>query len=103
MRFFLMALIIFILMKIARKKAPGPVIIWSSIICISIVFGLGHLPVTSAFADINAFVVTRAIVLNGIGGIVFGWLYWKKGLEAAIISHFSADVILHFLIPLILL
>jgi hypothetical protein len=39
-------------------------------------------------------IVARAIILNGIGGIIFGWLYWKKGLESAIISHFSLDIIL---------
>jgi membrane protease YdiL (CAAX protease family) len=42
-------------------------------------------------------VVTRAIVLNGVGGIGFGYLYMKHGLEAAMISHFSADIILHVL------
>lgn len=39
--------------------------------------------------------IVRTIILNGIGGIIFGWLYWKKGLESAMISHFSADIVLH--------
>ena len=45
-------------------------------------------------------VITRAILLNGIGGVVFGWLYWKRGLEAAMIAHFSADIVLHVLLAL---
>jgi membrane protease YdiL (CAAX protease family) len=45
--------------------------------------------------------VTRIILLNALGGIVFGCLYWKKGLEAAIIAHFSADIVLHVLLPLL--
>jgi len=40
--------------------------------------------------------------LNGIGGMVFGWLYWKKGLEFAIISHFSADIVLQIIVPVFL-
>jgi membrane protease YdiL (CAAX protease family) len=42
-------------------------------------------------------------LLNGIGGVVFGWLYWKKGLESAMIAHFSADIVLHVLLPAILM
>ena len=45
--------------------------------------------------------IVRALVLNGIGGIVFGWLYWKRGLLAAVLAHFSADVVLHVVVPLL--
>ena len=96
-----MSLIIFIITKLSRRKAPNSFIIWSSIILIAVLFGLGHLPITSTFSQINAIVILRAVILNGIGGIVFGWLYWKRGLESAMLSHFSADLILQFIIPLI--
>jgi membrane protease YdiL (CAAX protease family) len=43
-------------------------------------------------------VILRAVLLNGLGGIVFGYLYWKRGLEAAMIAHFSADIVLHVLL-----
>jgi hypothetical protein len=36
-----------------------------------------------------------------VAGAAFGWLYWKKGLEAAMIAHGSADVVLHVLGPLV--
>ena len=45
--------------------------------------------------------ITRALLLNGIGGIVFGWLYWKRGLLAAMLAHFSADIVLHVVTPLL--
>jgi hypothetical protein len=38
---------------------------------------------------------------NGLVGVVFGWLYWRYGLLAAMIAHFSADVVLHTLAPLL--
>lgn len=75
--------------------------VWTAIILASILFGLGHLPATAAVMDIKAIVVIRAILLNGVGGIVFGWLFYKKGLEHAMISHFSADIVLHILLPLL--
>ena len=45
--------------------------------------------------------IARALVLNGIGGIVFGWLYWKRGLLAAMLAHFSADIVLHVAAPMV--
>ncbi|MHC4585000.1 MAG: CPBP family intramembrane glutamic endopeptidase [Planctomycetota bacterium] len=102
-RLFLMTLVVWIIRKFFRKKGiiPADRIVWSAIIIVSVAFGLGHLPMTATFMEITPVVVIRAIVLNGIAGIVFGWLYWKKGLEAAIISHFSTDIILHVILPLL--
>jgi membrane protease YdiL (CAAX protease family) len=30
-----------------------------------------------------------------VGGVVLGWLYWKKGLEAAIVAHLAADAFIY--------
>ena len=49
----------------------------------------------------SVLVISRAIVLNGIGGVAFGWLYWKHGLESAMIAHFSADIVVHVITPLV--
>ena len=38
-------------------------------------------------------VVTSTFVLNGIGGLAFGWLFWTFGLESAMLAHFFADAI----------
>ena len=38
---------------------------------------------------------------NGIGGMVFGWLYWKRGLIAAVTAHFAADIVLYVMAPVI--
>jgi len=46
-------------------------------------------------------VVLRAVVLNGVVGVACGWLYWRKGLEMAMAAHFSADIVLHVLLPLL--
>jgi membrane protease YdiL (CAAX protease family) len=102
MRFFLMTALTWIIYKVAKIKSESKYVIWSVIILTSVIFGLGHLPITASFTEITPLVVTRAILLNSVGGIIFGWLYWKKGLEAAIIAHFSADIFLHLLIPLII-
>ena len=79
-----------------KTNNPSLSMFWIANIIAAIIFGLGHLPATAAVgARLDFFVVTRAIVLNGIGGIAFGWLYFRKGLESAMIAHFSADIVLH--------
>ena len=36
------------------------------------------------------------IAANMSAGMIFGWIYWKRGLEAAMISHVLAHVFLLF-------
>ncbi|WP_054636078.1 CPBP family intramembrane metalloprotease [Thalassobacillus sp. C254] len=42
--------------------------------------------------EMTAVVFLRMMLLNGAGGLVFGWLFWKKGLETAITAHMMTHV-----------
>jgi len=79
---------------------PTVAIFWIANILAAILFGLGHLPATANIIPLTPLVITRAILLNGVGGVIFGWLYWKRGLESAMIAHFSTDIVLHVLFAL---
>ena len=79
---------------------PTVAVLWIANILAAVLFGLGHLPATAALLPITPLVVLRAIVLNGLGGLAFGYLYFTRGLESAMLSHFSADLILHVLFAL---
>lgn len=57
---------------------------------------------TARLMPLTSIVVVRALVLNGIAGLLFGWLYWRRGLEAAVIAHFATDIVLHVLLPSVL-
>ena len=35
-------------------------------------------------------------------GVVLGWLYWRRGLESAIIAHFIADLMISIVLPALL-
>ncbi len=81
---------------------PSPWLLWTANIVFAILFGLAHLPLTSQLGiSIDAVVVIRTILRNGMGGLLFGWLYWSFGLESAMLAHFSADLVLHGLVPLV--
>lgn len=103
-RLFLMTLFVWIGYKITKHTAKmhNAVVVWISIILAAVIFGLGHLPVTATLTEITPLVILRGILLNSIGGIIFGWLYWKKGLEAAMISHFTGDIMLLIIFPFLL-
>jgi hypothetical protein len=47
-------------------------------------------------------VLVRGVLLNGIYGTLFGYLYWKRGLESSMISHLTADLLAHVVLPAIL-
>lgn len=104
MRLFVVSLLAWLIAKIFRvtEAIKNSWLMWTAIILASVLFGIGHLPITSSITEITPIVVFRAIALNGIGGLVFGWLYWKKGLEYAMVAHFTADVFLFFVLPMIL-
>lgn len=104
LRLFVVTLFAWILSKIFRITdiLHNNPLMWIAIVAAAIIFGLGHLPVTATITDLTPIVIARAIALNGIGGFVFGWLYWKKGLEYAILSHFTADITLLVILPFFL-
>ncbi|WP_434509912.1 CPBP family intramembrane glutamic endopeptidase [Desulfitobacterium sp. AusDCA] len=100
-RLFLMTLLVWITSKIKKTKDGGPtkIGVWLAIIITGVIFGLGHLGITNALTAITGGVILRAVLLNSSLSIIYGWLYWKKGLESAMIAHFSTDIVLHILIP----
>ena len=104
LRLFLMTLLVWIFFKIKKTEEgkPTKVSIWLAIIIAAILFGAGHLPTVSALTALTIPIVVYIIILNSVGGIIFGWLYWKKGLESAMIGHFTADLILH-VIPVLVI
>lgn len=74
---------------------PLPATMWPAIALSNVAFGLGHLPATKAIIPLTPLVVGRALLLNGVAGTLCGYLYWTEGLEAAMIAHGAADVVLH--------
>jgi len=83
---------------------PRLVVFWTANFLMALAFGAAHLPTASAIGlPMNALVLSRTFLLNGLGGLAFGWLFWTYGLESAILAHVSSDVVLYALLPLILL
>lgn len=102
LRLFLFSLLAFI-GKIFSHTADGHptrAVLWIANILAAILFGLGHLPATALLVPLTPLVITRAVVLNGLAGLAFGYLYFTRGIESAMLSHFSADIVLHVIAAL---
>lgn len=100
MRFGLMTLIVWMASKLF--KGTKPIVYWIGIILASIFFALGHFPIAyQAVESPSAAFLIYIFIGNTIGGLIFGYLYWKKGLESAFFAHIFAHVILVLAEPIL--
>lgn len=90
-RLFIMTAVVYV----SNLLGLGNAAYWIGIIFASLLFGVGHLPAAFALFGKSKIVLYRTILLNTIPGILFGYLYWKFGIEIAMIAHFTGDIFLH--------
>lgn len=62
-----------------------------AVLIAAVLFAVGHLPAAYVLMDGEP-PIARIISMNTAAGIVFGWLYWRHGLEAAIIAHMTTHL-----------
>ncbi|HBE81826.1 MAG TPA: CPBP family glutamic-type intramembrane protease [Pyrinomonadaceae bacterium] len=97
LRWGMMTLIVCALWKAFDRGKGSPSSVWFvvSIVASAILFGAGHLPIASALSGgLTAALTIYVITANSIFGIAAGFLYWKRGLESAVIAHMFAHVVL---------
>ena len=96
LRLFMMSLIAYLAWKIFfRREADPPtgVIIAANIIA-ALLFAAGHLPSTmQMFGEITPMILLRCFLLNGAGGLVFGYLYRKHGIQYSMMAHAGAHIV----------
>ena len=100
-RLFLLSLVAWLISRSWRSNSK-PLTSWAfwlANVIVAVLFGLGHLPSVSLVMPITPLVVVAALTLNGLAALVFGWLYRQRGLEAAMIAHFTADFLLYAVGP----
>ncbi|SEP18448.1 CAAX protease self-immunity [Halogranum amylolyticum] len=99
LRFGLMSGLVFVGWRITGRRADGPqpAVVWAAILIAAVLFGLGHLPALAQSVDLTPALIARTVLLNAVAGVLFGWLYWRRSLEAAMVAHAS------FHVPLVVL
>jgi membrane protease YdiL (CAAX protease family) len=72
---------------------PRTVYIWLAIVVSALLFGAGHLPAAAMLVgELTGDVVLFVVGVNTAFGVLFGYLFWRYGLEAAMIAHATAHV-----------
>jgi membrane protease YdiL (CAAX protease family) len=97
LRWGLMTLLVWAAWRLFQKGQGAPQTIYfiGAIVVSSLIFGLGHLPFVFALVpDAGVALILYVIAGNFIFGSIAGYLYWKKGLESAILAHMIIHVLM---------
>lgn len=74
--------------------SPSGAAVYVSICISAVAFGIGHLPAVSAMVgSMTPGAAVYVVVANSAFGLVAGWLYWRFGLESAMLAHALAHAI----------
>lgn len=104
-RLFLLSLLAWLGMKLFRASPDGRgrwIALWIANFATAVFFGWYHISNEELFVEPVPFIVAmRTVLIVMPVGLAFGWIYIRRGLEAAILSHFIIDVIVHVVRPII--
>lgn len=107
LRLFMMSLIAYILWKVFAKGAtkeniPTWVFVVANIVA-ALLFAAGHIPATiSLFGELTPLLLIRCFLLNGLGGIGFGYVYRKEGIYYSMVAHAFAHIVSKLLLFILL-
>ena len=78
-----------------RRDAPSRTVFVAAIVISSLLFGVAHLPVAfMLFPEPGIALIGFIIIANSAFGLIAGYLYWRNGLESAIIAHMTAHLVM---------
>lgn len=97
LRWGLMTLLVWAAWRLFQKGRgqPKSVFFIGAIVISSLLFAVAHLPIAfMLFPEPTLALTLFVIVGNSAFGLIAGYLYWKKGLESAMIAHAFTHVVL---------
>jgi membrane protease YdiL (CAAX protease family) len=97
LRWGLMTLLVWIAWRLFQKgkDRPKAVIFIMAILVSSIVFAVGHFPVAfMLFPQPTFALILFVLVGNSASGLIGGYLFWTRGLEAAMIAHVLTHLVM---------
>lgn len=72
--------------------------IWIAIVASAILFGVGHLPAVAAQTmQMDGGLVAFVVLANAVFGVLFGIVYWRGGIESAMLAHGIAHIVAYVL------
>lgn len=77
-----------------KQETPSAYLVWVAIALSAFVFALAHLPAVSLeLGELSPTVTAFIISINTLVAMLFGILYWRYGLEKAMMAHAVAHTV----------
>jgi membrane protease YdiL (CAAX protease family) len=83
-----------------RPVFHGRLIFWIGNVIVAVLFVLAHLSSAKIVMPITPLLLAALFSINGLVSLVCAYLCWQRGLEAAILAHFSTDIVVHVIGPM---
>jgi membrane protease YdiL (CAAX protease family) len=78
-----------------RRTDPSGPVVAAAVVLAALLFGLGHLPAAAAtYGTLTPAVTVYVVGGNAVAGLALGWLFHRQSLEAAMMAHALAHVVL---------
>ena len=101
-RLVLLSIVAGLMVRLLNRAArvPSGGIIWASIGLSALAFAAVHLPAWSTVGPLSPGLAIMVMILNSLGGVVFGYVFVTRGIVAAIWVHAGADCAIQLIGPL---
>lgn len=93
-----MTMLLFALWRLVQPRGgvPHRWLVWLVIVLMAVVLALAHLPHAMALSEgLTPHMWTFVLIGNGVWGLLTGYIYWRYGMEAAIVAHVLALALSH--------
>jgi hypothetical protein len=94
LRWGIMTLIVWLGWRLVQggRGTPRAGLVFAAAVISALLFGVLHLPGLAGQIPLTPLLIARTVGLNALGGIVYGWLYWRRSLEAAMLAHAATHI-----------
>jgi hypothetical protein len=101
-RLLLLSVVTGVTMRLLRRAAgvPSQGVVRGAIGLSAFAFAAVHLPAWSAVGPLSLGLTLMVMTLNGLGGVVFGYVFVTRGIVAAMWAHAGADCAIQLIGPL---
>lgn len=100
-RLFLMSVVAWILVRVFRAREGGrqTAMLWTANLIVAVYFGYDHFGNEQMWEPLTTLVALRTVLIILPPGLAFGYLFWKRGIETAALSHVVIVALVHGVRP----
>lgn len=99
-RLILVSLFVWLGSRVSRRadSLPSRRVYWAAIIFAGVLFGWAHVDDKLSISSATVEALASIFSMNTALGILFGWYFWKFGLECAMLAHILFDAVFSALV-----